>query len=69
MGSDEFSSVKEALSYFLKVPVAQLEYVTVVDVKNDIATVAYVWKGKRKIVELDLSKQHMKMFTGDWDAE
>jgi hypothetical protein len=59
-------NIRQALSYFLKAPVESLEYVHIVSVKDDIATVSYVdVKGKNRLAELDLSAQHMKMFLGD----
>lgn len=38
---------------------------TIVGPNDDIITVHYTHKGKSRVVDLDLSKQYMKMFIGD----
>jgi hypothetical protein len=55
--------IRNALAYFRKVPANRITSVYISQQVGDIVTVSYRGpKGRKRTVDLDLSKQHMKMF-------
>jgi hypothetical protein len=63
------NDIQKALAYLTKVPVEEIRHVTIMARHEDIAVVHYFHKGKKRVVDLDFSKQYMKMFIGDTDGD